>query len=74
MVFFVMNKIKIHNIIKIIFVGVVFAGAYLNISQNGNVVKVLNIAISDEIRIVSFIITIIYMISMFIFFKDKKVI
>ena len=68
--FYFMLKVRIHNAFKILVLSM-FSGAYLNISQNGNVVKVLNIDISDEIRILSFIIAIIYGISMFIFFRDK---
>jgi len=67
-----MAKLPLHTIFKILIVGIVFAGAYLNISQNGNVVKRLDIEWTDEIRIISFVITLIYLITMFVFFRDKE--
>ena len=69
--FYVMAKLPLHNVIKIFITGIVFAGSYLNISQNGNIVKWLNIELTDEIRILSFIIVLIYLITMFVLFKDK---
>jgi len=61
-----MVKLPLHNVIKIYIGGIVFAGSYLNISQNGNMVKWLNIELTDGIRILSFIIV---LISLFVIFS-----
>ena len=54
-----------HVLIEIIFLAGILGGIYFNLANNGTVTKMLPIQITDEIRLVSFLIGLIYLITAF---------
>ena len=68
-IFHLIHKILIHDIYKIIVLAF-FIGGYLNIADNGKMVKWLNIQLTDDIIYASLGIMIIYIITTFFVFRE----
>ena len=69
LIFSILSNLSVHNVVKILIAGYV-GGSYLNIADNGKMVKWLNIQLTDDIIYASLGIMIIYIITTFFVFRE----
>ena len=63
--FWLIKKVKWHVLIEIIFLAGILGSIYFNVANKGNIITILPIQITDEVRLVSFLIGIIYLVTAF---------